>query len=411
VKREPLLAIKIFASLVLLNFSAQLSNAVPSEHSRKIVVFKKSHSKESDQDVLLRNFGAVKIKRLSLTNSQAVHLPPGIEKALRRRDEILRVDDDLVITALAKKGKEKPKPQRPPHNPPPKFPEILPWGIQRIYADLVWEDTKGSMVKVAILDTGIDLDHPDLWRNIKGGINTIKPHKSAEDDNGHGTHLAGTVAAVDNDFGVIGVGPEISLYAVKFLNKKGKGWLSDLIDALDWCIDNKIQVVNMSFGSLEENQSFHDAIIKVHRAGITMVASAGNNGEDSGLIEYPALYPETIAVSAIDRNDGFASLSSFGPQIDLTAPGVDICSTYKTAFYGTMSGTSMAAAHVTGTVALLITISPWGGYDLDHDKVWDPDEIRKRLMDTAGNLGLHSHQQGAGIVQASRALFPHLKKY
>jgi subtilisin len=409
VKREPLLAIKIIASLVLLIFSAQLSNAVPSEHPRKIVVFKKSYGKVSDQDNLLRDFGVVKIKRLALTNSQAVHLPPGAEKTLRRRDEILRIDDDLVITAVSKKIKEKPKPRRP--HPPPKFPEKIPWGIQRIYADLVWEDTKGSMVKVAILDTGIDLDHPDLWRNIKGGINTVKPHKSADDDNGHGTHLAGTVAAVDNDFGVIGVGPEISLYAVKVLNKKGKGWLSDLIDALDWCVDNKIQVVNMSFGSLEDNQSFRDAIIKVHQAGITLVASAGNNGEDSGLIEYPAMYPETIAVSAIDQNDLFASFSSFGPQIDLTAPGVDIYSTYNNDFYEKMYGTSMAAAHVTGTAALLLTTSPWGGYDLDHDKIWDPDEIRKRLMDTAGNLGLHSHQQGAGIVQASRALFPHLKKH
>jgi len=409
VKRESLLAIKIFASLVLLNFSAQLSNAAPSEHPRKIVVFKKWYGKETDQDALLKNFGAAKIKRLTLTNSQAVHLPPGAEKHLKRKNEILRIDEDLVITAVSKKGKRKQKPKRP--HPPPKLPEKLPWGIKRIYADLVWEITTGSMVKVAIIDTGIDLDHPDLWRNIKGGINTVKPRKSADDDNGHGTHLAGTVAAIDNDFGVIGVGPEVSLYAVKVLNKKGIGWLSDLIDALDWCIDNKMQVINMSFGSLEENQSFHDAIIKVHQAGITMVASAGNNGEGSGLIEYPALYPETIAVTAVDEHDNFASFSSYGPWIDLTAPGVDISSTYKKAFYRTLSGTSMSAAHVTGTVALILTTSPKWGYDLDGDKIWDPDEIRERLIDTAENLGLHPHQQGAGLVRASCVLFRHLKKY
>ena len=404
-KRESLLVIKIFAFLAFLNFSAQLSNAVPSEHPRKIVVFKKWYGQEADQDALLRNFGAVKIKRLNLINSQAVHLPPGAEKHLKRKNEILRIDEDLVITAVVRKTK--PKPKRP--HSPRKLPERLPWGIQRIYADLVWEVTTGSMVKVAILDTGIDLNHPDLWSNIKGGINTLRPRKSADDDNGHGTHLAGTVAAIDNDFGVIGVGPEIYLYAVKVLDKKGEGWLSDLIDALDWCIANKIQVINMSFGSLEGNQSFHDAIIRAHQAGITMVASAGNNGEDSGLIEYPAFYPETIAVSAVDECDNFASFSSYGPQIDLTAPGVNILSTYRNAFYETMYGTSMSAAHVTGTAALILTTSPKWGYDLDGDRMWDPAEIRERLMDTAENLGLHPHQQGAGLVRASCVLFRRIK--
>ena len=162
-KEERLLAIKIFAIfVVLLIFSAQLSDAVPPEHPRKIVVFKKSYSQETDQDALLRNFGAAKIKRLALINSTAVHLSPRAEKYLKRKNEILRIDKDLVITAVSKKrkgkGKRKPK-------PPPQHPEELPWGIQRIYADLIWEVTTGSMVKVAILDTGIDLDHPDLWRN------------------------------------------------------------------------------------------------------------------------------------------------------------------------------------------------------------------------------------------------------
>ncbi|MBA7689973.1 Subtilisin E [subsurface metagenome] len=406
-KEERLLAIKIFAIfVVLLIFSAQLSDAVPPEHPRKIVVFKKSYSQETDQDALLRNFGAAKIKRLALINSTAVHLSPRAEKYLKRKNEILRIDKDLVITAVSKKrkgkGKRKPK-------PPPQHPEELPWGIQRIYADLIWEVTTGSMVKVAILDTGIDLDHPDLWRNIKGGINTIKPRKSADDDNGHGTHLAGTVAAIDNDFGVIGVGPEIYLYAVKVLDKKGEGWLSDLIDALDWCIDNKIQVVNMSFGSLEGNESFHEAIIRAHQAGITMVASAGNNGEDGGLIEYPASYPETIAVSAVDEYDNFASFSSYGREIDLTAPGVNILSTYKKDFYETMYGTSMSAAHVTGTVALILTTSPKRGYDLDRNRMWDSDEIKKRLTDTAEDLGLSYQQQGAGLVRASCVLFRRLK--
>jgi subtilisin family serine protease len=405
VKEERLLAIKIFAIfVVLLIFSAQLSDAAPPEHPRKIVVFKKSYSQETDQDALLRNFGAAKIKRLALINSTAVHLSPRAEKYLKRKKEILRIDKDLVITAVSKKikgkGKRKSKPPRP---------EELPWGIQRIYADQVWKVTTGSKVRVAILDTGIDLDHPDLRRNIKGGINILKPRKKADDDNGHGTHLAGTVAAIDNDFGVIGVGPEVYLYAVKVLDKKGEGWLSDIIDALDWCIDNKIQVINMSFGSLEGNHSFHDAIMETHQAGITMVASAGNNGEEGGSIEYPAKYEETIAVSAINRDDDFAPISSYGHEIDLTAPGVDILSTYRKGSYEIMYGTSMSAAHVTGTVALILTTSPKRGYDLDRNRKWDPDEIKERLTDTAEDLGLHYHQQGAGLVRASCVLFRKIK--
>jgi subtilisin len=404
-KQERLLAIKILAIfVVLLIFSAQLSEADPPKHPRKIVVFKKSYRQETNQDALLRNFGAAKIKRLALINSTAVHLSPRAEKFLKRKNEILRIDEDLVITAASKERKDKGK--RKPKRP---CPEELPWGIQRIYADQAWEVTTGSKVRVAILDTGIDLDHPDLWRNIKGGINILKPRKRADDDNGHGTHLAGTVAAIDNDFGVIGVGPEVYLYAVKVLDKNGEGWLSDVIDALDWCIDNKIQVINMSFGSLEVNESFHDAIMETHQAGITMVASAGNNGEEGGPIEYPAKYEETIAVSAINRDDDFASISSYGHEIDLTAPGVDILSTYRKGSYETMYGTSMSAAHVTGTVALILSTSPKRGYDLNRNKKWDPDEIKERLTDTAEDLGLSYHQQGAGLVRATCVLFRKIK--
>jgi subtilisin len=231
----------------------------------------------------------------------------------------------------------------------------------------------------------------------------IKPGKSAKDDNGHGTHIAGVIAAVNNDIGVIGTGPKIHLYAVKILDKKGRGWLSDLIEGLDWCIDNEMQVVNMCFGSYYDNQSFHDAIIEAYLAGITLVASAGNNGEYDGFIEYPAKYPETIAVSAVDQYGNFASFSSFGPEIDLIAPGVDIKSTYKKGSYEFMSGTSMSAPHVTGVVALLLKTKVTG-YDFDRDKRWDPYEIKVKLKATAEALGLDPVKQGAGLVRADFAI-------
>jgi len=393
VKKELSSGIKVFFILIIaLGFYFLSGDASLSEHPRKIIVFNKWFDKEADQDALLKKHGAVKIKHLKLINGLAVHLPLKEEKALRKKSEILRIDDDIVIHATGGKGKKKLK-----------NPQELTWGVDRINADLVWGFNTGSEIKVAILDTGIDLEHPDLMDNIKGNVNMIKPLKTGNDNNGHGTHVAGIVAAVDNEIGVIGAGPEVSLYAVKVLDNQGRGWLSDLIDGLDWCIDNGMQVVNMCFGSSVDNQSFHDAIIEAYDAEITLVASAGNRGENGGEIEYPAKYPETIAVSAVDENDNFAFFSSYGPEIDLAAPGVNVKSTYKNGSYRIMSGTSMSAPHVTGTAALILNTEV-GSYDFDGDGIWDSSEIRIKLKDRAEYLDLHPHQQGAGLVRADLAV-------
>lgn len=395
--RGSFLVIKIFFIVILLlTFSSSFTDAVPSQHPRKIVVFKEWFDKEAEQDDLLRNSGAVKIKHLRLINGTAAYLPSQAENGLKGRNEISRIDEDLVINALDEIHLAKPKPPQPSQE--------LPWGIVRIFAESAWEETTGSTIKVAILDTGIELDHPDLQDNIKGNVNLIKPNKSGDDDKGHGTHVAGIVAALNNEIGVVGAGPDISLYAVKVLDKKGIGWLSDLIDGLNWCINNEMQVINMSFGSLTDNQSFHDAIIEADAAGITQIASAGNRGENGGAIEYPAKYPETIAVSAIDVYENFASFSSFGAEIDLTAPGVDIKSAYEKGEYEILSGTSMSAPHVTGVVALVLTIPPKGRYDIDKDGTWDPYEIKIKLKENAENLGLHPDKQGAGLVRADLAV-------
>ncbi|MGD8535569.1 MAG: S8 family peptidase [Candidatus Aminicenantes bacterium] len=388
----------LLIAVLLLGFSSQLQNATPLEHPRKIVVFKKSFIKVDDQDTLLENSGAVKVKHLRLINSSAAYLSPQAEKALRKKAEVLRIDEDLVITAVGKKDKGKDKKKVQPL-------EELTWGIDRINADWAWPISTGATIRVAVLDTGIDLDHPDLLDNVKGSVNLIKPKKSADDDNGHGTHVAGIIAASDNDIGVIGTGPEIYLYAVKVLDKKGKGWLSDLIEGLEWCIQNEVQVINMSLGSSEDNQSFYEAILNAYAAGITLVAAAGNNGDSGGSIDYPAKYTETITASAVDQFCQFALFSSFGPEIDITAPGVDIKSTYIKGSYITMSGTSMAAAHVTGVVALVLTTSPLTYYDVDGDGVWDPGEVKMRLRDTAEELALPPYQQGAGLARADNVLY------
>ncbi|MFA4815566.1 MAG: S8 family peptidase, partial [Candidatus Gracilibacteria bacterium] len=246
--------------------------------------------------------------------------------------------------------------------------------------------------------------HPDLLANVKGGVNTINPFKSWNDDNGHGSHVAGIVAARNNTSGVVGVGPAADLYAVKVLNAAGSGYLSDVIEGIQWAMANGMQVINMSLGTGSNIQSFHDAVIAAKNAGVVVVAAAGNSG---GSVIYPAAYSEAIAVSATDRNNVIASWSSRGPEIDLAAPGVSIYSTYKGTGYATLSGTSMAAPHVAGSAALVLN-TPVGGYDVNLNGKWDPDEVQKKLQDRAvdlGNTGF-DNLSGWGLVNAYSAVQP-----
>lgn len=373
-----------------IGITSGLSNAHADEAPRKIIVFEKTFTNIGLQIALVKSQGAQVIKPLALINAVVVSLPLQAEKALLSRADIVRIDEDLIVYAIGK----------PQVQPQPA--EELPWGIDRINAEIAHTTDTGLAVRVAILDTGIDLEHLDLLDNIKGNVNTISSRRNGDDDNGHGTHVAGSIAAVDNTIGVIGVGPKIYLYAVKVLGKNGSGWLSDIIEGLEWSINNKMQVVNMSLGSSGDNQSFHDAVIKAYQAGILLVAAAGNDGA-SGTVNYPAKYPEVIAVSAIGKDNKLASFSSFGPEVDLAAPGVEIKSTYNNGYYKTLNGTSMASPHVAGVAALVLSTAV-GAYDVDKDGFWDPNEVKNKLEATAENLGLSSNEQGAGLVRADLAI-------
>jgi len=370
--------------------------------ARKIIVFKSGILNEPDREALVKKHGGVITKNLDLIEGKAVLLPPKAEAALAREAGVLRIDDDVEVFALVKpdgkpakggRGKEKPQPA-----------ETLPWGVDRIDADLVWGITTGDPVKVAIIDTGIDLTHPDLKDNIKGGYNAINSRKSANDDNGHGTHVAGIIAAIDNEIGVIGVGPKIDLYAVKVLDRNGSGYLSDVIEGLDWAIQNGMQVVNMSLGTPTYIASFEDAVKKVNAAGITQVAAAGNNGPDDNTVTYPAKFAEVIAVTATNDTDTIASWSSRGSEVDLAAPGVSIYSTYKGSTYKTLDGTSMASPHVAGTAALVLTQTT--KCDSDLNGICSPAEVQQRLEATAEDLGAVGRDDlyGSGLVDAEKAV-------
>ncbi len=230
----------------------------------------------------------------------------------------------------------------------------LQWGVDRIDADKN-SGPKGAGVNVVVFDTGIDTDHPDLAANYKGGYDFVNNDNSPEDDNGHGTHVSGIIAADDNGTGVIGVAPDAGIVAVKVLNAGGSGEISDIIAGIDWAIANKsaydIEVANFSLGGYGESDAFHTAIMNLYNAGVTIAAAAGN---DKWWAEYfiPASYPEVLCVSALAPGDKFASFSNYGYVVDLIAPGQDIKSTWVGGGYVTISGTSMAAPHVAGSAAL-----------------------------------------------------------
>jgi subtilisin family serine protease len=375
---------------------AQTSAKANSGGERKIVVWKHG-IKDSDKDISVAVAKGQKVKNLRLVNATAVVLPDKeSERALKNNPNVLRVDDDVVVEALLRE--ESVKARKVVDQPA----EVLPWGINRIDAELVWPSgNTADPIKVGIIDTGISKNHPDLLANIKGGVNTINPFKSWNDDNGHGSHVAGIVAALDNDIGVIGAGPQINLYAIKVLDSGGSGFLSDVIEGIEWAIDNKMQVINMSLGTASDVPSLHDAVIAAKNAGIVVVAAAGNSG---GAVIFPAAYPEVIAVSATDQSDVLASWSSRGPEVDLAAPGVNIYSTYKGTGYATLSGTSMAAPHVTGSAALVLN-TPVGAYDANGNGKWDPDEVQKKLQDKATDLGVSGFDNlyGWGLVNAFAA--------
>jgi subtilisin family serine protease len=282
------------------------------------------------------------------------------------------------------------------------FAQSLPTGVDRIDGDLSTTksgDGSGSVnADIAILDTGIDLNHPDL--NVYKQVTFVPGTSNANDDDGHGTAVAGVAAAKDNSQGVVGVAPGARLWAIKVLDSNGIGSSSDIIKGIDYATEhaNEIDVVNLSFGAVGKNDALHNAIIRSVEAGVTYAAAAGNEGMDASNV-FPASYPEVIAVSAIVDTDGkcgrisptgttagkddtLASFSNYGPVVDLAAPGVLVKTTTIGDYYMSFSGTSAATAHVTGAVAL---------YKSEHPGASPPD-----ILNALKNLGSKQNTQCDG---------------
>lgn len=270
--------------------------------------------------------------------------------------------------------------------------QTVPWGIPFIYADQVHrQGFYGNGVKVAVLDTGI-ASHSDLA--VVGGASFIQSERTYDDFNGHGTHVAGTVAALNNSIGVLGVAPSSNLYAVKVLDRNGSGSHASIAQGIEWAIQNNIDIVNMSLGSSTGSSTLELAVNRARDAGILLIAAAGNSGQQGGSnnIGYPARYAAVMAVGAVDHQYNRASFSSYGAELEIMAPGVGINSTYLNNGYRSLNGTSMASPHVAGVAALIKQKHP----------TLTAGQIRNRMNQTAIRLGSSTYY-GNGLVDAEYA--------
>jgi len=233
----------------------------------------------------------------------------------------------------------------------------IPWGIDTVRAPQVWQYTTGRQIKVGVIDTGINFQHPALKGSILPGINLINRGRPPIDDNGHGTHIAGTIAASNPVHGMIGIAPHALIVPVKAFDQNGSAYVSDIIQAIDWCVRYGVDVINMSFGMRTRSKAMLNAVIRAYNKGVIIVASSGNESKKKS-IDYPARYPHTIAVGATNSLRKVAPFSNQGSYIDIYAPGDRIVSAWLNSDYHEMSGTSMATSHVSGAIALLLERSP-----------------------------------------------------
>ncbi len=333
----------------------------------------------------------------SALNGFAAKIPAKVIDKVKSDPRVAFIAEDRVVAVSAK--------PKSVVNIPAVSKQTLPAGVDRVNAEN--KKNKGKDVNVAVLDTGIDLTHPDLKNNIVGGKN-CSDGKTYNDGHGHGTHIAGTIAAVDNLIGVVGIAPEAKLWAIRVLNNKGTGSWSSLICGIDFVTSKApknggpITVANMSLGGFgvsdnncgkKNNDPLHKAICRSRDAGVTYIVSAGNEGMDvKGFV--PASYDDAvITVAVLADSDGklggtgpktsyapddtFPYFSNFGSAIDLAAPGVRIDSTWKGGGMRALNGTSMATAHVSGVAALYLKNNP--------GRTWT--QVRDALVALAEKMG------------------------
>jgi len=357
---------------------------------------------------------AQKIKSTHIVNSIATKVTPEIIASLAEMPEVSRIELDEVVSASREKASlsKTVNPSCSKHN--------NSWGIDKIEAPKVWKrGITGKGIIVAIVDSGIDATHPDLDDlddnphtkdpKVVGWIDYTDGSKYPYDDFGHGTQIAGTISGTGASGVNTGVAPGTKLIVAKVFDQYGSGYRSDVILAFEWAVNNGARIISFSGGVGSHNSSFTIAIDKIVAAGVIPVVSTGNNGPDSKTITCPGDEINSTTVGATDSSDLIDYFSSRGPvnlyrkqyiKPDISAPGVDITSTVPVNYgyaYEDVSGTSIAAPHVSGTVALMLEKNP----------TLKPSKIKSILESTAVDLGQagKDNDYGAGRINAYRAVF------
>ena len=289
------------------------------------------------------------------------------------------------------------KAQRIPNDPYYAF----QWGVRAISADKAWEKVnpvRRANVTIAIVDSGVNANHPELRDHLTAGYNFVANNQDTSDKFGHGTHVAGiAAAATGNGAGIAGVAGGSRIMPVKVLDDEGNGSDADIIRGIKYAVDHGAQVINLSLGGPDPSAGIQDAVDYAVDRGVSVVAAAGN---ESGPIDMPGNCRGVISVGAVDPNEQSASYSNFGPRLDVVAPGTGILSTYlgngNSSSFTYLSGTSMAAPFVTGVVALLKAAAP----DLAPAAV---TEILHKSATDLGPAGFDEHY-GYGLINAAKAV-------
>ncbi|MDP5274666.1 S8 family peptidase [Chengkuizengella axinellae] len=357
--------------------------------SRQIIRFQNRKEFQS----CLRQLKKLKPSLSKLSHVQPIGIIHAISCPIQSSKNIMKHPAIRFIEKDTKIKMHSPTTFNPVHVPTDELTPSIPWGVKEIKAPQVWKFTKGDGIKVSVIDTGVDFNHPDLKEQLQRGFNFIYPHMPPWDDNGHGTHIAGTIAASNEENGIVGAAPKALLHPIKAFDHRGTAYSSDIIQAIEWSIRNQMDIINMSFGMSNRSQSLLDAIKQANDLGIITVASSGNDGKKE-TIDYPARFTPTISVGASSSKKRLASFSNRGKNIDIYAPGEKIFSTWPNRKYVELNGTSMATSHVSGIIALMLSINR----DLS------PVKIKTILKKTGTPLGSTNKKMIAKEINAVKAL-------
>ncbi|PHB04625.1 peptidase S8 [Bacillus wiedmannii] len=280
-------------------------------------------------------------------------------------------------------------------------------GIKMIKAMDVWGiSKKGKGIVIAIIDTGCEINHPDLKENIISGYNFTEDDNSNpniyKDYRGHGTHVAGIIAASDNGKGIVGIAPESKLLILKVIDKNGVGSYKNLIKAIEFSMNwkgpnkEKVSIINISLGGSLPDKKLYTTIKKAKKKGIVIIAASGNEGdgnENTNEISFPGFYKEVIQVGSITKDKKPSKFSNTNINLDFVAPGENIISTHLNNNYVQLSGTSMAAPYVTGAIALIIKMIGKQETEIL------PYLVKFYLIVHSQRLGFPNTQEGYGLIQ------------